>query len=59
MPPSDADLGELVAGQKPGRATAGERTIACNLGLALDDLAVAPSLYAQAVARNLGQRLPL
>ncbi|MBP7690955.1 MAG: ornithine cyclodeaminase family protein [Anaerolineales bacterium] len=59
VPPIYADLGELVAGQKPGRASADERTIACNLGLALDDLAVAPSLYAQAVARNLGQRLPL
>lgn len=59
VPPIYAELGELVVGQKPGRTAADERTLACNLGLALDDLAVAPRLYAQALARNLGRRLPL
>jgi hypothetical protein len=33
--------GELVINEGPGRQTAGERTMACNLGLALDDMAVA------------------
>ena len=59
IPPIHADLGELVTGQKPGRETASERTIACNLGLAMDDMAVAPSIYRQAVEMELGTWLPL
>ena len=59
VPPIYADLGELAAGLKPGRQDAAERTLACNLGLALDDMAVAPSVYRLALERGLGQRLPL
>lgn len=59
IPPIHASLGELVVGHKPGRETAAERTIACNLGLALDDMAVAPLVYRQAVERGLGTRLSL
>ena len=36
-----ADLGEIAAGKKPGRESNEERTIAINLGLALDDMATA------------------
>jgi ornithine cyclodeaminase/alanine dehydrogenase-like protein (mu-crystallin family) len=54
-----ADLGELVGGGKPGREHAGERTLAMNLGLALDDMAVAPEVYRRAVAKGLGTPLPL
>ncbi|MBC8333468.1 MAG: ornithine cyclodeaminase family protein [Anaerolineae bacterium] len=59
VPPIYADLGELVAGTKPGRGSAEERTIACNLGLALDDMAVAPTLYKRAVEMGIGTWLPL
>lgn len=59
IPPVHADLGELVTGAKPGRESPTERTVACNLGLALDDMAVAPTLYRRAVAQGLGTRLPL
>lgn len=59
IPPIHADLGELVSRQKPGRETAQERTIACNLGLALDDMAVAPLVYKRAVERGIGVWLPL
>ena len=59
IPQIHADLGELVAGKKPGRQTAGERTMACNLGLALDDMAVAPALYRRAVEQGIGTWLPL
>jgi len=59
IPPLYADLGELVAGKKPGRQTAEERTLACNLGLALDDMAVAPALYQRAVELGIGAWLPL
>jgi ornithine cyclodeaminase/alanine dehydrogenase len=59
IPPVHADLGELVTGQKPGRESATERTIAANLGLALDDMAVAPLLFEKAVERGIGTWLPL
>lgn len=54
-----ADLGEIVAGLKPGREHPGERTLAINLGLALDDMAVAPEIYRRAVERGIGTWLPL
>ena len=54
VPPIHADLGELVAGLKPGRESAKERTIACNLGLALDDMAVAPTIYHRAAEMGIG-----
>ncbi len=54
-----ADLGELATGQKPGRETPEERTMTANLGLALDDMAVAPLLYKQAVEKGIGKWLEL
>ena len=59
VPPIYADLGEIVAGKKPGRQNAAERTMACNLGLALDDMAVAPTILQRALAGNIGQFLKL
>jgi ornithine cyclodeaminase/alanine dehydrogenase-like protein (mu-crystallin family) len=59
IPPIHADLGELVAGKKPGRETPAERTLACNLGLALDDMATAPLIYRRAVEMGIGTWLPL
>jgi ornithine cyclodeaminase/alanine dehydrogenase len=59
IPPIYADLGELVTGRKPGRETPGERTIACNLGLALDDMATTPLVYELALNRGVGTWLPL
>jgi ornithine cyclodeaminase/alanine dehydrogenase len=54
-----ADLGEIVAGLKPGRQSAEERTLAINLGLAMDDMAVAPTVYRSAKEKRLGTVLPL
>jgi hypothetical protein len=54
-----ADLGELVAGLKPGRQDDKERTLAINLGLAMDDMAVAPTIYQKAKEMGLGIELPL
>ncbi len=48
IPVIHADLGELVTGRKAGREKPKERTMACNLGLALDDMAVAPLIYERA-----------
>jgi ornithine cyclodeaminase/alanine dehydrogenase-like protein (mu-crystallin family) len=59
IPAIHADLGELVTGRKPGRQSTTERTIACNLGIALDDMAVAPSVYQRAQQKGLGTVLPL
>jgi ornithine cyclodeaminase/alanine dehydrogenase-like protein (mu-crystallin family) len=54
-----ADLGEIVAGLMPGRQSAAERTLAINLGLALDDMAVAPEIYRRAKEMGLGTWLEL
>lgn len=59
IPPVYASLGELVVGQKAGRQTVTERTMACNLGLALDDIATAPLIYRRAVKQGIGTWLPL
>lgn len=54
-----ADLGEIVTGKKPGREHDDERTMAMNLGLALDDMAVAPEIYRRAKEMGIGTYLPL
>jgi len=59
IPPIYAELGELVTGKKPGRETPEERTMTCNLGLAMDDMAVAPVVYRRAVEKEIGTWLPL
>jgi len=59
IPPLHADLGELVTGQKPGRETPSERTMTANLGLAIDDMAVASIIFRKAVEKGIGTWLPL
>jgi ornithine cyclodeaminase/alanine dehydrogenase len=54
-----ADLGELVTGRRPGRQSPAERTMAVNLGLALEDMAVAPEVLRRAIEAGLGTWLPL
>jgi ornithine cyclodeaminase/alanine dehydrogenase len=58
-PDPHSDLGELVAGLKPGRQRTDERTLAMNLGLAIDDMAVAPEVYRRARAKGIGATLHL
>ena len=58
-PEAYADLGEIVAGKKPGRESERERTTAINLGLALDDMATAIRIYERARAAGIGRELPL
>lgn len=59
IPPIHADLGELVTGQKAGRESDAEKTMTANLGLAIDDMAVAPLIYKKALAKGIGTLLPL
>ncbi|MEW5979373.1 MAG: ornithine cyclodeaminase family protein [Acidobacteriota bacterium] len=54
-----ADLGEIVAGKMPGRESSQERTIAINLGLALEDMTTAIRVYRRAKELGIGQILPL
>jgi ornithine cyclodeaminase/alanine dehydrogenase len=59
IPPIHATVGELVAGKKPGREHPRERTMTCNLGLALDDMATAPIVYRRAIERGIGTWLEM
>ncbi len=54
-----ADLGEIAAGQKPGRESDDERTMSINLGLALDDMATAIRVYQKANDQGIGVKLSL
>jgi ornithine cyclodeaminase/alanine dehydrogenase len=59
IPPVYADLGELVTGAKPGRENPSERSMTCNLGLAMEDMAVAPAVFQRALQKMIGTWLPL
>jgi ornithine cyclodeaminase/alanine dehydrogenase len=59
IPDVYAEVGDLVIGKKPGREGDAEKTMTCNLGLAMNDIAVAPLVYSRAVEKGLGVRLPL
>jgi ornithine cyclodeaminase/alanine dehydrogenase len=59
IPAVYAELAELVTGRKPGRERHEERTMTCNLGLALDDMATAPLVFKLAVEKGLGTGLLL
>jgi len=59
IPPVYAEVGDLVAGRKPGRTSPTERTMTANLGIAMDDMAVAPLIYRRAVDKGIGTWLEL
>ena len=59
IPAIHADLGELVTQRKLGRGTETERTMTCNLGLALGDMATAILIYQRALQEKVGTWLPL
>jgi ornithine cyclodeaminase/alanine dehydrogenase len=48
LPTLYAELGEIVAGLKPGREGPDERILAINIGLALEDVIVADHIYQMA-----------
>ncbi|MBE3072958.1 MAG: ornithine cyclodeaminase family protein [Acidobacteria bacterium] len=54
-----ASLDEIIGHLKPGRERDDERCLAINLGLALDDMAVAPEVFRRAQDRGIGTWLPL
>jgi ornithine cyclodeaminase/alanine dehydrogenase-like protein (mu-crystallin family) len=59
VPAVDAELGDVVAGLKPGRRGASARTMTMNLGIAMSDIATASLVYRRAVELGVGVRLPL
>ena len=59
IPPVYAELADLVSGRKPGRESERERTVACNLGLALDDIATAKLIYERAMEGGIGRWIEL
>jgi len=54
-----ATLGEIVAGQKPGRTDDAEITIFKSTGMAIQDVATAKSVYELAKERGLGVELSI
>jgi ornithine cyclodeaminase/alanine dehydrogenase-like protein (mu-crystallin family) len=54
-----ADLGQIVAGEAPGREGDNERTMSMNLGIALEDVVTAVKIVERARERGIGQTLPL
>jgi ornithine cyclodeaminase/alanine dehydrogenase len=59
VPEPYADLGELATGEKAGREANAEVTLCANLGLAVEDMAVAQRLYNKALQEGVGTSLPL
>ena len=55
----DAEIGEIVAGDKPGRENDKHRIINFNVGLAIDDIIVADEVLKIARERKLGQEIVL
>ncbi len=53
------EIGEIVAGKKPGRSSDAERIIDFNYGLAIEDILIANEIYARAISRGIGSRLTL
>jgi alanine dehydrogenase len=53
-----AELGQIVAGLRPGRETDSERILLWHRGLSLTDIALGRAMLAQAQQRGLGTRLP-
>jgi alanine dehydrogenase len=52
-----AELGQIVAGRRPGRESAAETILFWHRGLSLSDIALGHALLAKAVAIGAGQRL--
>ena len=54
-----AEIGEVLAGLKPGRQSQNEVTIYGMVGLPFEDLAASWLIYRAAIARKAGTAVPL
>lgn len=59
LPQLYAELGDIVAGEKPGREESHERILAINIGLALEDVIVSSHIYNIIKDSHSVQRLTL
>lgn len=53
------EIGEVVAGTKPGRSTADQVTLYKGVGMAVEDVAIAALVYRKALARGMGTNVDL
>ncbi|HKC18234.1 MAG TPA: ornithine cyclodeaminase family protein [Candidatus Dormibacteraeota bacterium] len=58
-PDGVTEIGEVIAGHKPGRQSADELTLYKSTGLAIEDAATARLVYDRALAEGAGVRLPV
>ncbi len=58
-PESVTEIGEVLAGTKPGRRSDEDLTLYKSTGHAVEDAATARMVYDRALAENAGVRLPL
>jgi ornithine cyclodeaminase/alanine dehydrogenase len=59
IPNVHADLDKIVLGQKPGRENDQEKIMSMNLGLAVEDMAVAVRVFERAKKKGIGNWLSL
>ena len=59
LPPLYAEIGEVVAGLKPGRQNDEEIIFDMNIGMGVVDIVVARDVLDRAIKGNIGTRLPL
>ena len=59
LPPLHAEIGEVVAGVKPGRENDEETIFDMNIGMGLVDVVMAKDILDRAIKENIGTRLPL
>jgi len=59
LPPVHAEIGQVVAGVKPGRERDDELIVDINIGMGVEDVVVARALYERALEQGAGRRLPL
>jgi ornithine cyclodeaminase/alanine dehydrogenase-like protein (mu-crystallin family) len=58
-PSTITEVGEVLAGTRPGRTSEQEITIYKSTGHAVEDAATASLVFARALAEGVGRRLPL
>lgn len=59
LPPLHGEIGEVVAGIKPGRERDDELIIDMNIGMGVEDVVVGTEIYQRAVKDDMGRILPL
>jgi ornithine cyclodeaminase/alanine dehydrogenase len=59
LPELHAEIGEVVAGLKPGRESDNELIMDMNIGMGVEDMVVAVDILKRALKNNVGTRLSL